>query len=342
MNPPPEDPALLDRRHFLRTAAIASAAAAGAVPGLSAAPTASPDRGRIVLTVNLEMSRDFPKRGDTHWDYEKGNLDADNKRYARDLGRMLKGRGVRAAYFVVGQVLEHEDVDWLKELHADGHLIGNHTYDHVNLVGETPADLQFRYRRAPWLVEGRTAEQVVEDNIRMTNSALRHRLGLERVRGFRSSNEYLNGMDDKPAAQAMLLRLGFDWAGTKLSQVRVRPLERASAALFDAIVASQPSTQPYLYPSGLVEIPKSSLPDIPAFRTGRWGLGDYLEATRRAAQWAIEQRGVFTFTVHSSVQVVADPEFKVFEMLCDLVKDSAGRAEIVTPDQVADHVRRNA
>ena len=329
---------LVSRRAFLRTAAMAAAA----TPLLThpAAAAAASRKGMIVLTVNLEMSRNFPRLMDTQWDFEKGNLDADNKRYAVELGRFLKARGATAAYFVVGQVLEQENVDWLKELHRDGHILGNHTYDHVNLVGAKPEDLQHRFRRSPWLVEGRTAEQVVEDNIRMTNSAMRHRLGLERIRGFRSSNEYLNGMDDKPAVQAMLKRLGFDWAGTKFSDVRVRPLERASEKLFEAVVASQPTTQPYLYPSGIVEIPKSALPDIQAFRLGRWGLGDFMEANRRAAQWAIENAGVFTFTVHSSVQVSVDPEFKTFEMLCDMVKKSADRVELATPDQVADRVRQ--
>ncbi|MEY4938474.1 MAG: hypothetical protein RIQ93_209 [Verrucomicrobiota bacterium] len=293
----------------------------------------------IALTVNLEMSRNFPAITDTRWDYEKGNLDADNKRYAVALGRFVKKRGALATYFVIGQTLEHEDVSWLEELHREGHVLANHTYDHVNMVGAKPADLQFRYRRAPWLVEGRTAEQVVEENVRLTNAALRQRLGIKKVRGFRSSNEFETGLDELPKVQEMLKRQGFDWVGTKYAAVQVRPLERASEEIFRAVVESQAKTQPYIYPSGLVELPKAALSDISAFRTGRWGFGDYLEATRRAAQWCIEHGAVFDFTVHSSVQVVVDPEFKVFEMLCDLVAKAPDRAELVTLDQMADRVR---
>jgi peptidoglycan/xylan/chitin deacetylase (PgdA/CDA1 family) len=329
------------RREFLRRAALAAAVTPSFLraQGTGNPPAASLRKAMIALTVNLEMSRNFPTRDQTHWDYEKGNLDEDNKRYAVELGRFIKQRGALANYFVVGQVLEHESVTWLEELHQQRHVIGNHTYDHVNLVAAKPEDLQFRYRRAPWLVEGKTAEQVVEENIRMTNAALRHRLGIQHVRGFRSSNEYPTGLDAMPRMREMLRRLGFDWVGTKFAPVRLRPLERASETVFNAVVESQARTQPYLYPSGLVEIPKSALSDITAFRTGRWGIGDYLEATRRATQWAIDNRRVLTFTVHSSVQVVVDPEFKVFELLFDLVAKSGDRAEFVTLDQIADRLR---
>ena len=46
-------------------------------------------------------------------------------------------------------MLEQENVDWLKELAHAGHKIGNHTYDHVNVLAQKPEDLQFRFRRAP-------------------------------------------------------------------------------------------------------------------------------------------------------------------------------------------------
>lgn len=338
-------PAMSRRRFLTASATTVASAALAPVRGVGQETAAAPRRfpkAQIALTVNLEMSRNFPTPLETRWDFEKGNLDEANKRYAAELGRLLKKRGALGTFFVVGQVLEHENVDWLAEIRDQGHVIANHTYDHVNMTGAKPEDLQFRFRRAPWLVEGRTAEQVVEENIRMTNSALRHRLGIQRVRGFRSSNEFDTGLDAMPKAQEMLKRLGFDWVGTKYSYnaVRVRPLERASEEIFAAVAASQTRTQPYVYPSGLVELPKSALSDVVAFRTGRWGIGDFLEATRRAVEWAIEHRAFFSFSPHSSVQVVVDPEFRVVQMICDLVAKSPDRAELVTFDQVADRVRQ--
>ena len=46
----------------------------------------------------------------------------------------LRKRGVRASFFVVGENVEKgENAQILREMSADGHLIGNHTYNHVQL-----------------------------------------------------------------------------------------------------------------------------------------------------------------------------------------------------------------
>src|SRR4029450_11238175 len=44
---------------------------------------AEPHGGRALIAIRLdrEMSRNFPRWEDTHWDYEKGNLNDDTKRY---------------------------------------------------------------------------------------------------------------------------------------------------------------------------------------------------------------------------------------------------------------------
>ena len=92
----------------------------------------------IAITLDLEMSRNFPTRETTHWDYEKGNLNAETKAYAVEAARRVKARGGMLHFFAVGRVLEQENVDWLKELAAAGHPIGNHTYDHVNVTATKP------------------------------------------------------------------------------------------------------------------------------------------------------------------------------------------------------------
>lgn len=330
----------ISRREFLRTAAL-GAALAPALRGAQAPRGVGRRRpkAQIALSLNLEMSRHFPTWGQTHWDYEKGNLDGANKRFAVEAGRFVKERGSRITYMVVGQVLEHESIAWLEEIHGEGHPLGNHTYNHVNLFGSAPEDLQFRFRRAPWLVEGMTPEQIVERDIRMTNQALRERLGIQQVRGFRSSEDYLEGLRDKPEIQQMLKRLGFDWVGTVKTALRFAPLERPTEEVFRSIGAAQADLQPFLYPSGLVELPKCAMMDAAAFRTGRWGLADYMEGVRRGAQWAIDNGGFFQYVAHSSILVEMDPEFRTFGMLCDMAKEAGDRAELVTLDQVADSLR---
>ena len=71
----------------------------------------------IAITLDLEMARNFPKWDDTHWDYEKGNLNADAKRYSVEAARRVKAHGGVIHFFAVGQVFEQENVDWMKQLH---------------------------------------------------------------------------------------------------------------------------------------------------------------------------------------------------------------------------------
>src|SRR3954451_22560619 len=111
----------LSRRRFL-------AAGAGFFigRGAGAAPTAQelaadPERALIAFTLDLEMSRNFPTWETTHWDYEKGNLNAETKKYAAEACRRVKAAGGVVHCFVVGRVFEQESVAWLKELAQAGH-----------------------------------------------------------------------------------------------------------------------------------------------------------------------------------------------------------------------------
>src|SRR5438093_7678237 len=116
----------IHRREFIAVAAAASlgAGATRAAPG--------ENQALVAITLDLEMSRNFPTWETTHWDYEKGNLNAETKAYAIEAARRVKTRGGRVHFFLLGRTLEQENVDWLKQLAAAGHPIGNHTYDHVN------------------------------------------------------------------------------------------------------------------------------------------------------------------------------------------------------------------
>ena len=60
---------------------------------------------QIAITLDLEMSRNFPNWEDTHWDYEKGNLNDQTKKYAVDVCRRVRARGGRVHNFVVCRFL---------------------------------------------------------------------------------------------------------------------------------------------------------------------------------------------------------------------------------------------
>jgi peptidoglycan/xylan/chitin deacetylase (PgdA/CDA1 family) len=284
------------------------------------------------------MARNFPKWEDTHWDYEKGNLNADTKRYVVEAARRVKAHGGVIHCFAVGQVFEQENVDWLKELHQAGHLIGNHTYDHVNVLATKPEETQFRFRRAPWLIEGRTQAQVIRENIQLCTDAMRTRLGFPPA-GFRTPGGFAEGLSGRADVQQMLLDLGFKWVSSKYPKHATgHPGEAAPAAVLSDIVKAQTAAQPFVYPSGLIEIPMSPISDVGAFRNARWKLDDFLHAIRLGVEWAIEHRAVFDLLSHPSVLYPNDPEFKTVELICDLVKKAGDRAAIVDLDTIAKQV----
>lgn len=66
--------------------------------------------------------------------------DGPNPDYTMKLLDGLKKRGVKATFFVLGEEVEAYP-DILKAIHADGHLIGIHSYCHVNFgeIGEEAA-----------------------------------------------------------------------------------------------------------------------------------------------------------------------------------------------------------
>src|SRR6186713_106171 len=164
-------PQRLNRRQWLAASAAGIALCGGARRvGAAANPGghAGNEPALIAITLDLEMSRNFPTRETMHWDFEKGNLNAETKAYAVEAARRVKARGGRLHFFVVGRVLEQENVEWLKQLAADGHPLGNHTYDHVNVTAQKPEDIQFRFQRSPWLIEGQKPAEVIRENIRLT------------------------------------------------------------------------------------------------------------------------------------------------------------------------------
>jgi hypothetical protein len=282
------------------------------------------------------MSRNFPKWEDTHWDYEKGNLDDAAKAYAALVCRRVKAAGGLAHLFTVGRLFEQADVTWLKDLARDGHPIGNHTYDHVNVLATKPEDIQFRFKRSPWLIEGRTPEHVIVENIKLTTAALKTRIGVDPA-GFRTPGGFANGLADRPDVRSWLKGLGFTWVSSKYPvHPMSEPFKEPSEAILAGIVRAQEAAQPFRYPDGLVEVPMSPVSDINAFRTGRWKLDWFLTAVRRALESVIASRTVLDFLAHPSCLGVVDPDFKAVDLILDLVKRSAGAAVIVGLESLAE------
>jgi hypothetical protein len=172
---------------------------------------------------------------------------------------------------------------------------------------------------------------VIAENIRLTSAALKMRLGIDSA-GFRTPGGFPDGLGNRTDLQRLLLDLGFSWISSKYPAHRI---EGPSEAVYQDVVRAQAAAQPFVYPTGLVEIPMSPISDISAFRGGRWKLDAFLRATRRAVEWAIERRAVFDFLGHPSCLYVTDPQFQTMELICDLVQQSGGRAALVDLGTIA-------
>ena len=309
------------RRAALR---LGSCAAIAAATGRAAWCDPPAPRAAIAITLDLEMSRQYPRRDEMHWDFEKGNLDTDTKRYAVEAARRVKLAGGVIHFFVVGRVFEQEDVSWLQTIASEGHPIGNHTYDHVNVLAKTPDQLQFRFQRAPWLIEGKTPAQVIEENIRLCTRAMKHRMGIEPA-GFRTPGGFQEGLRDRPDVRKLIAAQGFSWVSSLYPAHAMGP--RCTRSVREAILESQARAQPFLYSEGIREVPMSPVSDVTAFRTNRWNLNEFVDMTEACVRYAIERQACFDFLAHPSCLVVEDPEFQTIERICEVTRAAGDKAE---------------
>jgi len=322
------------RRDWLKATAAASLAGCATL-NRQQLRAAESDKALVAITLDLEMSANFPTRETTHWNFEKGNLNDETKQYSVEAARRVKAAGGVLHFFAVGQVFEHPSVDWLKEIVQAGHPVGNHTYDHINVTATNAKDLQFRFQRAPWLLRDQSVADAIRENVLMCKKAMHSRLGIDPV-GFRTPGGFQNGLREQPAVRAMLMELGYTWVSSLYPpHPNSEPMQEPSQAILDGIVAAQIKAQPFVYPDGLIEVPMNPISDIGAFRIGRWQLDWFLRAIRQSVEWAIENRAVFDFLAHPSCLYVVDPEFKSIDLICDLVKKAGDRASIVDLTTIA-------
>lgn len=325
----------LSRREWI--AGLAACSVSAALPRAWAAPPAA--KAQIAITFDLEMSRHYPQRGMLEWDFRKGDLDQPTKDYAVEAARIVRERGGVIHFFCVGRVLEQPDVEWLRQLAETGHPVGNHTYDHVNVLATSAVDTQFRFQRSPWLVEGKSAAEVIAENVRITTEALQQRCGIA-VDGFRTPGGFATGLDGREDVQQLLMAQGFDWVSSKYPAHKAgEPMVDPGPEVFADIVRAQAEAQPFVYPSGLIEVPMSPISDVGAFRTNYWKRPFFLKAIGDAVDWAIETGSVFDFLCHPSCMHVEDPGFETVQLICERVERAGARAEIVGLGRIADRVR---
>lgn len=85
--------------------------------------------------------------------------DGPHPEYTEKLLDALKKRGVTATFFVTGEHAElHPDI--IKRMHDEGHLIGNHTYSHIQLTSSNRKKFQDELVKTNEILRGITGDEV--------------------------------------------------------------------------------------------------------------------------------------------------------------------------------------
>lgn len=71
----------------------------------------------------------------------------------------LKERGVKATFFLVGENVETYP-DIVKRIYEEGHLIGNHTYHHVEITKLSDEEAMYEINKTDELVAAITGQRV--------------------------------------------------------------------------------------------------------------------------------------------------------------------------------------
>lgn len=199
----------------------------------------------------------------------------------------------------------------------------------MNVLARRPEDVQFRFKRAPWLLRGKSAEEAIAENVELGAKAIRTRLGFDPA-GFRTPGGFAEGLRGRADVQRMLAAQGYTWVS---AQYAPHPIEGDPKVYLPPVLAK---SQPYRYPeTRLLEIPMAPVSDINAFRNAKWPLERFMAATRVAVNWAIENSAVFDMLAHPSCLGVVDPDYKTIDMICEIVRSARDRAELVDLTSVA-------
>ncbi|MCM1048559.1 MAG: polysaccharide deacetylase family protein [Clostridiales bacterium] len=86
--------------------------------------------------------------------------DGPHPHYTEQLLDGLKERGVHATFFVTGEHAElHPDI--IKRMYDEGHLIGNHTYSHIQLTKNNREKFKAELVQTSEVIEEITGEEVI-------------------------------------------------------------------------------------------------------------------------------------------------------------------------------------
>jgi len=304
-------------------------------------------RFAVQFSFDLEMVTNFPYWTD-YWNHRKGAIDEPTKRYVGQLNAKMEQFGAKGHYFIVGSMLEDPNIDYLKRTVESGHAIGNHTYTHVNIKARDIDNLSGIYASCPWQAAGRSAQEIVRQEVRMTTDAIRSRLGID-PKGFRSPGGFIDGLQDAADVQKMFQDEGFWWVSTHYNDsllsehYRLASTESINKIDIDTMTTafnkSEHILQPYRYEGGLLEIPPAGITDVMSWRGYRPDLGEWLKMLSSGVDYAHKHGLIFMLTTHPAVLAAVDPLCQTIDVVMRRALELDGGVWLPDLEEVAQHLQ---
>jgi peptidoglycan/xylan/chitin deacetylase (PgdA/CDA1 family) len=207
-------------------------------------------RCAVALSYDLEMCAGYSPVYINH-----GRIMSALRDYTLSLCEVASVHDVELQFFYVGNGLEEADIGYLEQIIAGGNSIDNHTYSHMPL---TTADTT-----------------ALADELELTNRRFRERLGVESA-VLRAPGGYAGGLNLLEVNQRTILDAGFQWVSSHTDATMGK-----YGAAHDVAAASR--LQPYVYPTGLIEIPFHGWMDRIFFDFEHCEDPDALESWRRVS-----------------------------------------------------------
>jgi len=178
-------------------------------------------RCAVALSYDLEMCAGYQPDLINH-----GRLMPELQEYTLDLCAVAEQFDVRLHFFYVANGFD-QTIELLREILRRGHTLDSHTYTHLPLITDDV--------------------QRLDDELALTNRLFEERLGY-RSTVLRGPGGYPAGLDGRVANQEVVLKNGFRWVSCKADKNIVKNGNRY-------LVEAARRDVPYVYPTGLVELP---------------------------------------------------------------------------------------
>lgn len=131
------------KREFIKTAALLAAAVLLCVPGMMDYRSEAVAANSIVDNKKIALTFD----------------DGPHPYYTEQLLDGLKERGAKATFFVLGEHVEQYP-ELVERMSEEGHLIGNHTYSHIQLTQRNSETFKEELIKTSELIENLTGQEV--------------------------------------------------------------------------------------------------------------------------------------------------------------------------------------